>query len=107
MKQLHVRSRAAHGARRAAQGAKQAVWRVSPRAARVLKHVRDVSAPTFDLGERLAAAEAALRTQSDLVAEHERRIAELNWDLNESRRLNLRAAELLDVVAETLVTPSA
>jgi cell division protein FtsB len=39
------------------------------------------------------------------VAELRAEVARLDGDLDESRRLNLRAAELLDIVYETLGKP--
>jgi cell division protein FtsB len=58
----------------------------------------DPTNPGTDFGA--AASELAqLRTE---VAELRAEIARLDADLDESRRLNLRAAELLDIVYETL-----
>jgi hypothetical protein len=48
-----------------------------------------------EVDRRLAAAE------SD-IAELQREVARLDRDLDESRRLNLRAAELLDIVYQQL-----
>jgi molecular chaperone GrpE (heat shock protein) len=58
-----------------------------------------MSTPEKQSAPEVAAELAALRAE---VAELRTELARLDADLDESRRLNLRAAELLDIVYETL-----
>ncbi len=55
--------------------------------------------PSKGSGTETAGELAELRAE---IAELRTEIARLDADLDESRRLNLRAAELLDIVYETL-----
>lgn len=65
---------------------------------RKLRGVRKFISTGPDLESRLVSLEIALREQSALLAR-------LEADLDESRRLNLRAAELLDIAFNQLSRP--
>jgi len=71
-------------------------------------HDADASGPTDGDGATtvagLAESLAVLRREVEAL---QTEVARLDADLDESRRLNLRAAELLDVVYEQLGRPAA
>lgn len=78
------------------RGAARIVRSVSPNAAADI-HERRVAPQT------LREARARSETLEHRIADLQRTVSRLDTDLMESRRLNLRAAELLDVVQTEIV----